>query len=160
METTTPDWQTKELEAILKERLIGRHIVSVQADDGVEYTATEHPMRGSTMRLDDGHVLRLYCSEQDCCAYAGGEWIINPDNVDAMITDVRAVWDDENSGDDGDGTTNYVKIIVLHNQNVLAQADCSANDGNGGYYYSILSLDISHVIGKTPHDITVKVVDA
>lgn len=39
-----------------------------------------------------------------------------------------------------DGT----KVTIYHNQNPIALAECEADDGNGGYYYSVGSL----VIGK------------
>jgi hypothetical protein len=140
--------EADELARVLRERLEGRRIKSVAGD------------RNSVMYLDDGTVLRLYQSESDCCASAYGEWVLDPDNLDAMITDVQVKFDEERSGDDGDGCTNYVTIAILHNQNPVAQADCQANDGNGGYYYSILSLDITHMIGTSKHDMTLKVVEA
>lgn len=122
-----------ELAATLREYLTGRHIKTVNQD-------------GTKLTLDDGHVLTLYMSDQDCCASAHGAWVLKPDALDAVITDVNVVFDEARSGDDGDGTTNYVTITILHNQNPVALADCSANDGNGGYYFSVLSLQISHVI--------------
>lgn len=97
---------------------------------------------GSTLLLDDGTVLSLYMSASDCCANAYGEWVIQPDALDAIITDVKITPDGERSGDDGDGTTNYATVAILHNQNPLALADCQANDGNGGYYFSVLSLKV------------------
>lgn len=143
----TADFTDPELESVLRERLEGHRIRSVSDD-------------GETMVLDDGTVLRLYMSESDCCASAHGKWVVKPDQLDAMITRVEVKPDLENSGDDGDGTTNYLSIVLLHNQNPVALAECYANDGNGGYYYSILSLDISHVIGTSKWDKTYRVVDA
>lgn len=139
---------TEQLEAVLRERAVGRRITRVEQD-------------GQRLVLDDGTMLYLYMSDSDCCATAHGEWVTDADRLDAAITNVEVIPDAERSGDDGDGTTNYVTIKILHNQNPIALADCSANDGNGGYYYSILSLDISHVIDNSgKHDLTLKVVDA
>lgn len=147
-ELSTLEAETRYLAKVLNERLVGRRVLRVetQYDEDV-------------LILDDGQKLRLYMSEWDCCASAHGVWVTYPENLDCMITDVRAEVDPR-SGDDGDGTTNYVRINLMHNQNPVAQANCDANDGNGGYYYSCLSLDISHMIGTSQHDITLKVVDA
>ena len=144
---TTADFTDPELEPVLRERLEGHRIKSVSED-------------GSLLTLDDGTRLYLYESESDCCASAHGTWVLQPDRLDAMITKVEVKPDMEKSGDDGDGTTNYLSIVLLHNQNPVALAECYANDGNGGYYYSVLSLDISHVIGHSKWDRTLKVVDA
>jgi hypothetical protein len=95
-----------------------------------------------TLTLNDGTVLRLYMSDSDCCATAYGEWVIQPDALEAIITDVKITPDEERSGYDGDGTTNYATIAILHNQNPIALANCQANDGNGGYYFSVLSLNV------------------
>lgn len=46
--------------------------------------------------------------------------------------------------DNGDGTTCENTVTIYHNQNPIALAECEADDGNGGYYYSVGSL----VIGK------------
>lgn len=143
----TADFYDPELESTLRERLEGHRITSVSDD-------------GTLLVLDDGTRLHLYMSESDCCASAHGQWVVEPDRLDAMITKVEVKPDMERSGDDGDGTTNYISIVLLHNQNPVALADCYANDGNGGYYYSCLSLDISHVIGNSKWDRSLKVVDA
>lgn len=95
-----------------------------------------------TLTLEDGTVLHLYESEQDCCAHAGGEWVIDADRMDAMITNVVVdVIKDRKYN--GDGHDSYVVIKILHNQNPIALGECHANDGNGGYYYSVLSLRVS-----------------
>lgn len=62
--------------------------------------------------------------------------------MQAIITDVQVTPDEERSGYDGDGTTNFAVVKILHNQNPIALADCYANDGNGGYYFSVLSLNV------------------
>jgi hypothetical protein len=112
----------------IRERIEGKRVVSVEDD-------------GAKLVLNDGTVLHLYMSYSDCCAQASGEWVIQPDSLEAIITDVRfdLVADRE---DDGDGATSQAIITLLHNQNPVALADCSANDGNGGYYFSVLSLSV------------------
>lgn len=111
----------------VKQRIIGKRVTRV--DD-----------RGDLI-LEDGTKLKLYMSDSDCCAYAHGDWVVEPSQLDAIITDLKyeVDFDTENYGD---GCTSTAKITILHNQNPVALADCSANDGNGGYYYSVLSLSI------------------
>ena len=99
--------------------------------------------------LDDGTVLRLYMSDSDCCAHAVGSW--QSHGLDAMITKVAVEPDLDRSGDNGDGTTNYATITILHNQNPLATASCYADNGNGGYYYSTLSLRVYLPSGRFRH---------
>lgn len=114
--------------ASIRERIEGKRVVSVEGS-------------GEKLVLDDGTVLRLYMSDSDCCANAYGEWVIQPDSLEAIITDVKFDMVAHRE-DDGDGSTSEAKITILHNQNPVALADCYANDGNGGYYFSVLSLTI------------------
>lgn len=120
----------------IRERIEGKRVVSVSED-------------GDTLTLDDSTTLTLYESASDCCAGAQGTWVIRPDALEAIITDVQVVPNDGRSGYDGDGTTNWATVKILHNQNPAALADCSANDGNGGYYFSVLSLRVC-VPGRAP----------
>lgn len=136
---------TEELDlSEIRERIRGKRVVSVESD-------------GERLVLDDGTVLHLYMSESDCCAYAGGKWVIQPDALEAIITDVRVAPDEERSGPDGDGVTNFATVSILHNQNPIALADCSANDGNGGYYFSALSLTVWAAEGEP---LSVKVLES
>lgn len=112
---------------------------------------------GDLLTLDDGTTLHLYMSASDCCAHASGEWVTHPDNLEAVITDVKIEVTEQNK-DDGDGSTSTAVVTILHNQNPIAQAACYANDGNGGYYFSVLSMCV-----RVPHiedDADVKVVEA
>lgn len=129
----------------IRKRIEGKRVVSVENG-------------GENLLLDDGTLLRLYMSASDCCASASGEWVIQPDALEAIITDVKVVPDEERSGDDGDGITNYATVSILHNQNPIALADCYANDGNGGYYFSVLSLNVS--VPGVDEDVDVKVVES
>lgn len=131
----------------IRARIEGKRVVRVE--DG-----------GDKLILDDGTVLHLYMSESDCCAYAHGEWVIQPEALEAIITDVTVTPDTERSGDDGDGITNFATVTILHNQNPIALAACSANDGNGGYYYSALSLRVAVPGEEWEDQAAVKVLEA
>lgn len=92
------------------------------------------------LELEDGTKVTIEMSESDCCAYADGEF--KNVTLDAVITDVKI--GEPTKFDNGDGTTCQNTVTIYHNQNPIALAECEANDGNGGYYYSVGSL----VIGK------------
>lgn len=93
-----------------------------------------------TLTLENGVTLELYESDADCCARAYGEWeILNPGNLEAGITDIEY----QRTTHEEFGTTeNTLTITLLHNQNPIAQAHCEADDGNGGYYFSVLNLRV------------------
>ena len=95
-----------------------------------------------SLTLDDGTVVTIEESEQDCCAHADGEF--KEVVLDAVITDIKLGVETTES-DRYDGTENYVTVRIFHNQNPIALAECSANDGNGGYYYSVCSLVVKDV---------------
>ena len=99
-----------------------------------------------TLTLDDGTVIEIVESEQDCCARAGGAWV----NVklDAVITNVKI--EDEITRptfeDYPDEESESLATVVLyHNQNPIAQGSCYADGGNGNLYYSVCSLKIKDV---------------
>lgn len=122
------------IQETLTKYLVGRRIATVA--DG-------------TLTLDDGTTLLLYESNYDCCAGAGGEWkILDPDSLEAAITHVEY---------ESDGYKDFYtrvttcRITILHNQNRIALGDGHANAGNGGYYFSALSLEVT-VDGTTVHD--------
>ena len=118
----------------LAKYLVGRRIAA--ADD-------------NTLTLDDGTTLRLYESDYDCCAGAGGEWkILDPDRIEAAITHVEY---EDTSYHNGDTQIAKCKITILHNQNPIALGDGCADAGNDGYYFSVLSLVIT-VDGTTVYD--------
>ena len=92
--------------------------------------------------LEDGTEVYFECTGWDCCASASGEW--KNAKLDAIITDVKMVeYIEDAYGDGFGGSTNTAKIILYHNQNNIAQADLYADDGNGGYYYSVLSVFVN-----------------
>lgn len=91
--------------------------------------------------LDDGTKVEVYCSEQDCCAYAGGTF--KNVELDAVITDVDyTVERDSEWDEDYDTRVSEAVLTLFHNQNVIAQNMVEADGGNGGYYYSVASLKI------------------
>ena len=96
----------------------------------------------NSLTLSDGTKVTIECTDNDCCAWAGGEFkgVI----LDAIITDV-SIGEITTYGDTYDMTTNNVTITVYHNQNPIALAECYADNGNGGYYYSVCSLVVNGV---------------
>ena len=62
------------LRAIQGKRVV--RVVSTPGDDG-------------QLMLDDGTLLTLFMSESDCCASAAGGWVVRPDDLDAVITNVE-----------------------------------------------------------------------
>lgn len=112
----------------LKKELISHRVVSWTPDELV---------------LENGIVVTIEESEQDCCAWAGGEF----ENVklDAVITDVSDPDVFEEIERDDESHLNSAKVTLFHNLNPIAVANCSATDGNCGYYYSVCSLAIKDV---------------
>lgn len=97
----------------------------------------------SELHLEDGTIVTLETSEQDCCAGAYGAF--KEVELDAVITDIKISEMKTISEDDYDGTTNAVEVFIFHNQNTIAKANMEADDGNGGYYYSVGSIVIDNV---------------
>lgn len=91
--------------------------------------------------LEDGTIVTLETSEQDCCASAYGTF--SNVKLDAVITDV-IVGEQERIPDD-DTIVSHNTITIFHNQNPIAQAEMTADAGNGGYYYSIGSMVIEEL---------------
>lgn len=125
----------------LRERVVGKRVVSVSGG-------------GSELRLDDGTTLLLYMSDSDCCASAVGDWVIDQDRLDAIITNVTISGPEFT--DDGDGGYSECKITILHNQNTVAFGECYAGNGNGGYYYSILSLKVTSPFAEPLDDVVLE----
>lgn len=92
--------------------------------------------------LEDGTKVTIEMSESDCCAYAGGEF--KNVKLDAVITDVK-IGEQAREKDDFGTTTSTNTVTIYHNQNPIALAECEADDGNGGYYYSVGSLVIGNI---------------
>ena len=123
-----PDWENARYGSAeeLKELLLYKRIVEWDKD---------------FLLLEDGTRVTIEMSESDCCASAGGEF--KDVQLDAVITDVQ--FGEPHKFDNGDRTTCENTVTIYHNQNPIALAECEADDGNGGYYYSVGSLVIGDI---------------
>lgn len=124
-----PDWKYARYGSLgeLKEMLLHKRIVKWDKD---------------FLLLEDGTRVTIEMSESDCCAYAGGEF--KDVKLDAIITDIKIGEQVKEESDWGE-TTSTNTVTIYHNQNPIALAECEANDGNGGYYYSVASLVIGEI---------------
>lgn len=119
-----------ELAERVTRMLEGRRIVSFERN-------------GEIMNLENGTSVELYESEADCCASARGVWCVDEGNLDAIITKVEIDLVADRLDTGGYGESESVALItVLSNQNAVVFGECEANDGNGGYYMSVLSLRV------------------
>ena len=111
----------------LKELLLNKRIVKWSED---------------FLLLEDDTKVTIEMSENDCCAWAGGRF--KDVKLDAIITDVKI--GEQVSEEIGGGTTESKNTVTIyHNQNPIALAECEADDGNGGFYYSVASLVIGDI---------------
>ena len=86
--------------------------------------------------LDNGMVLTIEMTDNDCCASAYGEF--EDVTLDACITNIGDIeyqhWED----DDTYGCS--ARVNIVHNRNKLCEVYANADAGNGGYYYSVASF--------------------
>lgn len=124
-----PDWENARYGSLeeLKEMLLHKRIVKWDKD---------------FLLLEDSTRVTIEMSESDCCAYAGGEF--KDAKLDAIITDIKFGEQVKEESDWGE-TTSTNTVTIYHNQNPIALAECEANDGNGGHYYSVASLVIGEI---------------
>ena len=97
-----------------------------------------------TITLEDGTTLQVECLEQYCCAGGGGKW--SNVKLDAVITDIELedIKKDVQLYDFGESETyTTAKIMIYHNQNIIAQNEMYTDNGNGGYYYSVTGLFVT-----------------
>lgn len=88
--------------------------------------------------LDDGTIVSIEMTDNDCCAYAFGEFKdVKIGDYEDHRFDIDVEFDDEYE--------NHNTVTIYSNQNPVAQADCYADAGNGGYYFSVCSLVIGDV---------------
>ncbi|WP_455485098.1 DUF7448 domain-containing protein [Gemella sp.] len=111
--------------------------------------------KDNELELSDGTKIEFYLSDHDCCAGAYGEWILS-DNFEGCITDIT--YKHSKTGDYGE-VEERVKLTVFHNQNKIAQAECYADNGNAGYYFSVLSVEVRSINGEKLDDFTLLSVD-
>ena len=105
---------------------------------------------GDTLFLKDGTKVKFYMSDNDWCAIAYGDWKLL-ENFEGVITNVKYKATKEH----WDHTEKKLFITIYHNQNEVAQAKCYANNGNGGYYFSVLSVRVTNIDGKKIDDFTI-----
>ena len=97
----------------------------------------------SKLYLDDGTVVSIEETASDCCACAFGEF--KNVKLDAVITDVKIGEYSDNGLTADMEYSNENTVTIYSNQNPVAQAECYADAGNGGFYYSVCSLVIGDV---------------
>ena len=112
----------------LKEHLLYKKIVKFEEDK---------------LYLDDGIIVAIEMTDNDCCAFAFGEF--KDVKLEAIITDVKVGEYEDNWKYLGTEYNNHNTVTIYSNQNPVAQADCYADAGNGGYYFSVCSLVIGDV---------------
>lgn len=95
--------------------------------------------------LDDGTKVTIERSIHDCTS-GGGEF--KDVKLDAVITDVKLengkhypLVDDELCYE----SESSVDVVVYHNRNQIAKAECQADNGNCDYYYSTCALKVGKV---------------
>jgi hypothetical protein len=93
----------------------------------------------NTIILDNGIIIDIEETAQDCCASAGGEF--TNVTLEAVITSVSEPKYKAWENGDTYGCSAVVKF--LHNQNLICQANADADAGNGGYYFSVASFVIT-----------------
>lgn len=112
----------------LKEHLLYKKIVKFEEDK---------------LYLDDGTIVAIEMTDNDCCAFAFGEF--KDVKLEAIITDVKVGEYEDNWKCLDTEYNNHNTVTIYSNQNPVAQADCYADAGNGGYYFSVCSLVIGDV---------------
>lgn len=95
--------------------------------------------------LDNGTVISIEETEQDCCASAWGEFA--DVKLDAAITSVSEI--EYNPWVDRDTYGCKALVKFMHNKNVICEANADADAGNGGYYYSVASFVVRSNGGNT-----------
>lgn len=111
------------------DRLVGKKIVEWDED---------------YLKLDDGTVITIEMTENDCCARACGEF--KDVELEAVITDIRFNKPVLNSPyEDEYETYTTQEVVFIHNQNKIGQANLYADNGNADYYYSVVAFKIKGV---------------
>lgn len=115
----------------LKERLLYKRIVKFEEDK---------------LYLDDGTIVSIEETDYDCCACAFGEF--KNVKLEALITDVKVGEYEDNGLEADEEYSNQNTVTIYSNQNPVAQAECYADAGNGGFYFSVCSLVIGMPISQ------------
>lgn len=115
----------------LEKHLLGQEISHIQKSNTGD---------NAILHLKNGVSLEIYESDCDCCAGAYGDWELHKP-FHGGITDVTYSKEHREVGLLGE-TASYCTITILHENRTLATARGTANDGNGGYYFSVLSIQV------------------
>ena len=95
--------------------------------------------------LDNGMILKIEETEQDCCAEASGTF--KDVVLDAAITYVGDIkyepWED------CDTYGCSASVTIMHNKNIICRAEANADAGNSEYYNSIASFVVQPVNEKS-----------
>ena len=126
------------VEEKLKKYLLGQEI------DRIE--------QGGVLYLKNGVALELYEPYQDCCAGARGTWLLPDGEIHGGITEVK--FEEETYSEEYGDRSSECVITLLHENQAVASAEGYAAAGNGGYYFSVLSLRVK-VDGKAIDDFDV-----
>ena len=122
----------------LEKHLLGQEISHIQKSNTGD---------NAILHLKNGVSLEIYESDYDCCATAYGDWTLG-EQFHGGITNVE--YDTETyNGEFGDHAE-HCTITILHGNRALAIAHGTATDGNGGYYFSVLSMQVK--LHDTPTD--------
>lgn len=105
---------------------------------------------GDVLFLKDGTKVKFYMSDNDWCALTYGDWKLLK-NFEGVITNVKFKATEEYCG----CTVKKLFITIYHNQNEVAQAECYSDNGNDGYYYSVLSVCATGIDGKQIDDFAI-----
>lgn len=100
------------------------------------------------LHLENGVTLEIYESDYDCCARAYGDWELHKP-FHGGITNVEYTTETRDHDFLGE-TTRHCTITILHGNRALATGRGAANNGNGGYYFSTLSMQVK--LHGTPTD--------
>ena len=94
-------------------------------------------LSNNSLVLVDGTIINFECTDADCCASADGTW--ETAKADGLITDVQLI-DVKKDVEEWGETQMVAKLVVMHDQNPIAHAQLRADNGNGDYYFSVLSV--------------------
>lgn len=111
--------------------LINRRIVAWNGDNEIT--------------LDNGVVISIEETAQDCCAHAFGHF--ENVKIDAAIIGVTEPFYESWENEDTSGC--WAEVKILYNDLDFCRAYGDADAGNGGYYFSIASFVVALSSGVT-----------
>lgn len=132
---------------VFKKHILGKKVAGVQENVPTGHSYWGTAPFGDALVLEDGTLLNLYMSDQDCCAGAEGEWnILSDPDLHGGITDVE-IRDIKGNDEEVTATLN-----ILYGNNTIARGDLYADSGNDGYYFSVLSVQVIVPSGEVVHE--------